>query len=224
MKIKALPSEERPMEKGVYFGVESLSNTELLALIINTGTQEKSAINLAQEVIGCSGGVFGLRELTVEELTAVKGIGKSKAIRIMASLELGKRMAAKPTDKPININHADQVAAMFMEELRYCKKENFKALLLNAKGDILSVDTVSVGELTSTLVHPREVFCNAVKKSAAAVILVHNHPSGDPTPSKEDIETTLRLKQCGEMLGINVLDHLIIGDGRYISIKGMGQM
>ncbi len=224
MKIKALPSEERPMEKGVYFGVESLSNTELLALIINTGTQEKSAINLAQEVIGCSGGVFGLRELTVEELTAVKGIGKSKAIRIMASLELGKRMAAKPTDKPSNINHADQVAAMFMEELRYCKKENFKALLLNAKGDILSVDTVSVGELTSTLVHPREVFCNAVKKSAAAVILVHNHPSGDPTPSKEDIETTLRLKQCGEMLGINVLDHLIIGDGRYISIKGMGQM
>ena len=110
-----------------------------------------------------------------------------------------------------------------MEDMRYCKKEIFKTLLLNAKGDILSIETISVGELTSTIVHPREVFHNAVKKSAAAIVLVHNHPSGDPTPSKEDIDTTVRLMECGRLLGVKVLDHLIIGDGKYISISGLGK-
>lgn len=221
MKIKALPKEERPMEKGLFQGIENLSNTELLALIINTGTREKSALSLAQEVISYSRGIFYLREMTYEELMKIKGIGKGKAARILAAMELGKRVASKPSGSPVNISDSDEIASLFMEEMRYCKKEIFKTLLLNSKGDILSIETVSVGELTSTLVHPREVFLPAVKKSAAAIVLIHNHPSGDPTPSKEDIDTTCRLMECGRLLGIRVLDHLVIGDGRYVSISGL---
>lgn len=223
MRIKALPAEERPMEKGLYGGMENLSNTELLALIINTGTREKSALSLAEDVIGYSKGIFHLREMTIEELLKIKGIGKSKAARLLAALELGKRVSGRPMGNPIKIGSSDDIATLFMEDMRYCKKEIFKTLLLNAKGDILSIETISVGELTSTIVHPREVFHNAVKKSAAAIVLVHNHPSGDPTPSKEDIDTTVRLMECGRLLGVKVLDHLIIGDGKYISISGLGK-
>lgn len=221
MKMKALPAEERPIEKGLFQGMENLSNTELLALIINTGTREKSALSLAQEVIGHSRGIFYLREMTYEELMKIKGIGRGKAARILAAMELGKRIASKPSGRPVNISDSDDIAGLFMEEMRYCKKEIFKTLLLNSKGDVLSIETVSIGELTSTIVHPREVFLPAVKKSAAAIVLVHNHPSGDPTPSGEDIQTTCRLVECGKLLGVRVLDHLVIGDGKYVSISGM---
>ena len=221
MKIKALPAEERPVEKGLFRGMESLSNTELLALIINTGTREKSALSLAQEVIGHSRGIFYLRDMSYEELMKIKGIGRGKAARILAAMELGKRTASKPSGHPVSISDSDDIAGLFMEEMRYCKKEIFKTLLLNSKGNVLSIETVSVGELTSTVVHPREVFLPAVKKSAAAMVLVHNHPSGDPTPSKEDIQTTARLIECGKLLGVRVLDHLVIGDGKYVSIAGI---
>ena len=150
MRIKALPAEERPMEKGLYGGMENLSNTELLALIINTGTREKSALSLAEDVIGYSKGIFHLREMTIEELLKIKGIGKSKAARLLAALELGKRVSGRPMGNPIKIGSSDDIATLFMEDMRYCKKEIFKTLLLNAKGDILSIETISVGELTST--------------------------------------------------------------------------
>lgn len=224
MKIKSLPAEERPMEKGLYQGMEMLSNTELLALVINSGTRVKSAIALAEEVIGRGEGIFGLRDMAAQELMEIPGIGPGKAARILAALELGKRAASKPSGKPVNVTSAEGAAALFMEEMRYLKKETFRALLLNSKGDIISVETISVGELASTPVHPREVFHSAVKKSAAAIILVHNHPSGDPFPSEEDIKTTLRLVECGKLMGIRVLDHLIIGDGDYISINATGAM
>lgn len=224
MKIKALPAEERPMEKGLFHGMESLSNTELLALLINSGTREKSAIALAEDVIAFSGGISRLREMTLEELMGIRGIGKGKAARILAALELGKRVSARPAARPVNVSCSKEIADIFMEELRYEKKENFRIMLLNSKGDVISVETVSIGELTSTLVHPREVFCHAVKKSAAAVVLVHNHPSGDPTPSREDFETTRRLMECGKLMGIRVLDHLVIGDGNYVSIREAGGM
>lgn len=224
MKIKALPEEERPMEKGLYLGMECLSNTELLALLINSGTREKSAIALAQEVIGQGEGIFRLRELSPQELMAIPGIGRGKAARILAALELGKRVSARPAGNPVNVADPDEVAALFMEELRYLKQETFRIVLLNAKGSLISVETISVGELTTTVVHPREVFRPAVKKSAAAVILIHNHPSGDPNPSREDVNLTFRLQECGRMMGIRVLDHLVMGDGTYVSMRGAGLM
>ena len=225
MKIKYLPEEERPVEKSLSMGIESLSNGELLALLINSGTREKSAMALAEEVLAKdASGIGYLRETSAQELMSIKGIGSSKAARIMAAVELGRRIAARPAPKGSRIESDEDVAMLFMEELRHKKKEFFKALLLDSKGKVISSETISVGELTSTIVHPREVFNQAVKKSAAAVVFVHNHPSGDPSPSREDIATTDRLVACGNILGIKVLDHIIIGDGRYISIKSTGKI
>ena len=225
MKIKHLPKDERPMEKSLSKGIESLSNGELLALLINSGTRERSAMALAEEVLAIDeSGISHLRESSMEELMSISGIGSAKASRIMAAVELGKRIAAKPAKKGDKVESDEDIAGLFMEELRYKKKEIFIALLLDSKGRVISAETVSVGELTSTLVHPREVFSQAVKRSAAAVVFVHNHPSGDPSPSRDDLETTERLVACGNILGIRVIDHLIIGDGRYISIRAMGKI
>ena len=197
MKIKMLPQEERPVEKAMLKGTDALSNTELLAVLLGSGTREKSAIGLAEEIISADQrGISRLAESSIQELTQVNGVGSFKAARILAGIELGKRIATRP-------------------------KEKFKALLLNAKGEIMSTELISVGELTSAPVHPREAFCQAVKKSAAAVIFVHNHPSGDPTPSKDDLDTTKRLVECGRLLGIRVIDHIVIGEGCYTSIAAL---
>ncbi len=225
MKIKLLPEEERPIEKCLSHGIASLSNTELLALLINSGTRDKSAMELAEEVLAKdSTGISFLRESSVEELMTIRGIGRAKATRIMAASELGKRIASRPVLYGTDINSDEDVANLFMEDLRHQKREFFKAVLLNSKGRIISVETVSIGELNSTVVHPREVFSQAVKKSAASIVFVHNHPSGDPTPSKDDFMTTTRLVECGRLLGINVADHIVIGDGRYISMRSMGKI
>lgn len=224
MKIKSLPAEERPMEKGLFQGMDRLSNAELLALLINSGTADKSAIALAEEVLGRGKGIFGLRDMTAQELMEIRGIGKGKAARILASLELGKRVSSILPRDMVSIDSPESIAVLFMEELRHLKQETFRILLLNAKGEVISTEIISTGELTSTLVHPREVFRPAVKKSAAAVVLVHNHPSGDPQPSREDIETTSRLQECGKMMGIRVIDHIVIGDGIYVSMMSEGLM
>lgn len=224
MKIKSLPAEERPMEKGLFQGMDRLSNAELLALLINSGTVDKSAIALAEEVLGRGKGILGLRDMTAQELMEIRGIGKGKAARILASLELGKRVSSILPRDMVSIDSPESIAVLFMEELRHLKQETFRILLLNAKGEVISTEIISTGELTSTLVHPREVFRPAVKKSAAAVVLVHNHPSGDPQPSREDIETTSRLQECGKMMGIRVIDHIVIGDGIYVSMMSEGLM
>ena len=225
MKIKALPEYERPMEKCLSIGVERLTNSELIALLINSGTREKSAVALAEEILAQDrSGIGYLRESSVQELMNIKGIGSSKAARIMAAVELGKRIASTPVHKGMKIQDDEDVAKLIMEEMRGLKKEVFKAVLLDSKGGVISVETVSVGELSSTIVHPREVFSHAVRKSAAAIVFVHNHPSGEPMPSGEDIATTNRLIECGELLGIRVVDHLVIGDGQYMSLRAMGKI
>ncbi len=225
MKIKYLPETERPVEKCLSHGIDTLSNRELLAILINSGTRDKSAMELAEEVLAKdNSGICFLRESSVEELMTISGIGKSKATRIMAASELGKRIASKPASSGTLISNDEDIAQLFMEELRHQKREFFKAVLLNSKGRVISIETVSIGELSSALIHPREVFIQAVKKSAASVVFVHNHPSGDPTPSKEDFVTTARLVECGKLLGINVADHLVIGDGRYTSLRAMGKI
>lgn len=222
MLIKSLPEEERPLEKAVNQGIGALSNVELLALIIHTGTRNSSSIRLAEEVLSvCEGGLSGMGALGLEELVEINGIGRGKACNILAAVELGKRIATSRAPGRVALTTSDEVADLFMEDLRYEKKEHFKSVMVNAKGEIISIDDVSVGELSSTVVHPREVFSQAVRKSAAGVIFVHNHPSGDPSPSDEDIRTTDRLVQGGQVLGIRVLDHIIIGDGSFTSLRAM---
>ena len=222
MLIKSLPEDERPQEKALKNGMNALSDAELIALILRTGRQNESSISLAEEVLAlCDEGLFSMGTFSTDDLLKINGIGPGKACTLMAAVELGKRIAASRIPEKYTADDPGSIADMFMEDLRYEKKEYFKSVIVNAKGEVISVDNVSVGELSSTLVHPREVFSRAIRKSAYGVIFVHNHPSGDPTPSEEDICTTERLVEGGEILGIKVLDHVIIGDGRYESLREM---
>lgn len=225
MKIKALPRSERPVEKTITKGASALSNSELLAILLGSGTREKSAIGLAEDIISKDkSGISHLAESSVQELMSINGVGQSKAARVVAAVELGKRISTAPRVKRMGVESSDDIARLFIEDMRYEKREIFKALLLNPRGEIISIETVSVGELTSTLVHPREVFSQAVKRSAAGIVFVHNHPSGNPEPSEEDIKTTERLVACGKLLGIVVIDHIIIGDGQYCSMQSLELM
>ena len=220
MLIKSLPEDERPQEKALRNGVSALSDTELIALILRTGRHNASSLALAEDVLSiCDEGLFSMGEFDAEDLLKIEGIGPGKASTLMAAVELGKRIAASRQSSKYVADDPDSIAGMFMEDLRYEKKEYFKSVILNTKSEIVAVDNVSVGELSSTIVHPREVFSRAVRKSAYGVVFVHNHPSGDPTPSEEDISTTKRLVEGGKILGIEVLDHVIIGDGRYESMR-----
>ena len=219
MKIKDLPEVERPREKMAMLGAAELSDAELLAVLLRTGCGEKSAIKLAEEIISAEQGIGFLAECIPEELTRFEGIGMAKACQIVAGLELGKRIATKPKNRKVTVDNPQVIADLFMEKMRYYKKEFFNVIVLNTKGEIVAVENVAIGDLNCTVIHPREIFCCAVKKSASSVIFVHNHPSGNPSPSKEDLNITRRLVEAGNILGIKVLDHIIIGDGVFYSFK-----
>ncbi len=216
--IKELPAEMRPRERMLDKGEEYLTEAELLAILLGSGTKELSAIELAQQLLKNNEGLRLFRTMTIEELLNVDGIGLAKATRIRAAAELGRRLALTSNPQQ-QIKSPDDVKNYVMEDMRYYDREHFKCLYLNRKNQVLGLETVSVGGLASSLVHPREVFKPAIKRSAASIILIHNHPSGDPTPSAEDISITKRLVESGKLLGIDVLDHIIIGDGRYVSLK-----
>lgn len=218
--IKELPASERPREKLLRYGCEFLSTAELLALLIGTGTKNCSALTLANRLLSLEkGGISYLAECTPQELSEIQGIGMAKSCQIAAAIEIGKRVAKNPVSPRVNISSPGDVADLFMEEMRHLKKEYFKALFLNTKNEIVASENVSIGNLSSSIVHPREVFRSAVKKGAAAIIVIHNHPSGNPLPSQNDLDITKRLAEAGELMGIPVLDHLIIGDGVFISLK-----
>ena len=218
--IKDLPLNERPREKLYRYGVKSLSNSELIAVIIRTGNKGDTAIQLAERIISLDDrGIGFLSDATIEELTDVKGIGNCKAAQLLAAIELGKRISAYKKEDNIRISCPNDIADLLMEEMRYLKKEYFKIAILDTKNQIITIENISIGNLNSSIVHPREVFNMAIKRSANSIILVHNHPSGDPTPSSEDINITNRLIEAGSILGIKVLDHIIIGDNKYISFK-----
>jgi len=219
--IKNMPQEMRPREKMQARGAESLSEVELLAIILGNGTRNMSALDLAQQLLVLFKGLRNIREASLEDITRVKGIGPAKAISIKAAIELGRRTALEVKIKDF-INSPDDVSRLLMEEMRYYDREHFCVLYLDRKGGLVIKEDVSVGGLSSSIVHPREVFKTAVKCSAASIILVHNHPSGDPTPSREDIEITRRLIEAGSIMGIEVLDHLIIGQNKYCSLKEKG--
>ncbi|NMD43490.1 MAG: DNA repair protein RadC, partial [Firmicutes bacterium] len=217
--IRDLPTEERPREKLKALGAEALSNAELLAILLRTGSDRESALQLAVRLLSLGGGLRELPGLSLEDLQVLRGVGPAKAAQLKAALEIGRRLATMPPDQAESITSPQRAAALFMEELRYKKKEHFMIMLLNTKNHLLSREEISIGSLNASIVHPREIFKIPLRKSAASIILVHNHPSGDPSPSQEDLEVTRRLVEAGNLLGIAVRDHLIIGDGCYFSFK-----
>lgn len=218
--IKELPYSERPRERMLDLGAGKLSNTELLAILIGTGTRRESAMRLAERIIAKEEeGLHFLGSAIPQELSDIPGMGEAKSCQIVAAIELGKRMASRPKNNRIHVESPEDIASVFMEEMRYLKKESFKVLLLNTKNEILSVEDISTGNINSSIVDPREVFNPAVRKSAACVVLIHNHPSGNPDPSDADVKVTERLKKAGELLDIKVIDHIVIGDGKFESLK-----
>lgn len=225
MKINELPIWEKPREKLIREGSGKLTTTEILAILLRTGTREKSAMDLASEILSCdTQGVRFLAGCTPEELRRIKGLGDAKICELLAAVELGRRVARTQSLSLGRISGSKDIADLFMERMRYYRKEHFICLLINSKGDIIEEDEVSVGDISSSAAGAREVFTNAVRRCAGSVVLLHNHPSGDPTPSAQDIKTTKRLANSGEILGIPVLDHIIIGDGNYVSMKAEGML
>jgi DNA repair protein RadC len=223
--IKEWPEDERPREKMLKQGAGSLSNAELLALILRTGDSatKKSAIDLGRELISHFGD--NLRELGSADLTeicTVKGIGMAKATGLKAAFTLASRYQARRLEHLDRFTSPRQVFDYFHHEFRDSRKEYFLTLLLDGKNRIIRRVQISEGSLNQSIVHPREVFAPAVKESAAAVILIHNHPTGDPAPSSEDIAITRRLREAGDIMGIKVLDHIIIGDGEFLSFVERG--
>lgn len=222
LTIKDIPIQDRPRERLIKFGPEALSNSELLAIIIRTGTKSENALSISNRLIAQNRGLEFLSNCTIQELSQIKGIGSAKAAQIKAAIELGKRLRNYRNDKIISINSPKDAAEIVMEDMRYFKKEHFRVIFLNTKNIVIDVKDLSIGNLNSSIVHPREVYSEAIKKSSASIIVLHNHPSGDPTPSQEDINITRRLIESGKIIGIDLLDHIIIGDGSFVSLKEKG--
>jgi DNA repair protein RadC len=222
--IKDWPEDERPREKLLQRGPEALSDTELLALVLRSGdaTSGNSAIDQGRVLIQRFGGLRDLAGATATELRSIKGIGPAKAAELLAVFELARRFGRSPLRPGDRYTTPQAVFAHFHERLRDHKRERFIALLLDSKNRLLREVGISEGSLTASIVHPREVFAPVVRESAAAVLFVHNHPSGDPAPSREDLDITLRLKEAGELMGVRVLDHIIIGSEGYVSLADRG--
>lgn len=217
--VKEMPEDARPRERLYQYGAASLALRELLAIIIRTGTAQQTALEVADQLIATFDNLEQLFSADIREMQQkVKGIGLAKAIQIKAALELGKRLLIEQRTRSV-ITCAEDVFLHLSPDMRYLEKEYFKVVLLDTKNNILGIKDISVGTLNSSLVHPREVFKEAIRLSSASLILVHNHPSGDPYPSKEDLAVTDLLCRAGELLGIKVLDHIIIGDNIYLSFK-----
>ena len=220
--ITSWPADERPRELLLSQGPQRLSDAQLLAILLRVGKPASSAVDVAMDLLTQLHGLRGLANRGLEELRSIPGIGPAKAAQILAAIELGKRALAMPLTEGIRIQGSQHVFQHYYPLLRDLRHEIFKVVLLDAKHMVIRDWTVSQGSLTASVVHPREVFNIVVRESAAAVIFLHNHPSGDPHPSDEDHVLTRRLIAAGEVLGIRVLDHIIIGDGRYVSFADEG--
>lgn len=221
--IKQLPAELRPRERLLSEGPEALSSAELLGILFGTGTRDQTAVELAGQVISRSGDLFGLHGAGFHDLLAVHGIGEAKACITLAAVEFGKRLGrVRNPGRPVISSPAD-VDGLLRGRIANLDRENFVAVLLNTKNEVIASPTISVGTLAASLVHPREVFKPAIRASAAGIILAHNHPSGKVDPSREDREVTGRLGEAARIIGIGVLDHVILGDG-YFSMKEHGML
>lgn len=218
MVLKDLPKEELPREKAVRYGIETLSNAELLAIILRTGTRELSVIEFAYKILSSFDGLKGLASTNYNELTMLKGLKSAKALSLLAIIELSKRINYQISDSQL-INSVQNVYELWEPKLRNEVQEKFIIILLNSRHCLIKAVELFKGGLTKTDIHPRDIFREAVKANAASIILVHNHPSGDPSPSRADIEITISIAKLGRELGINVLDHIIIGHGAFFSLK-----
>jgi DNA repair protein RadC len=224
MKIKDLPQLERPYEKLENYGAEKLSDAELIAIIIKTGTKNVTALEIAQKIIQLdvsNKGLSFLKDISIQELISNKGIGRIKAVQIKAVAELASRITKPIKTFGTKITSPKQISDMMMEELKYLNQEVMKTVILNTQNQVIRIVTNSMGNLNSNMIEAREIFKEPIKSSAARIVLVHNHPSGDPTPSDSDINFTKRISQASEIIGIELLDHIIIGNDKYSSLKSM---
>lgn len=220
IKVIDIPKEERPIEKLLINGPEILSNAELLAVILRTGTRGENVISLSTRILSEFDGLNGLLDIGISEITSIKGIKNIKASQILAIGELFRRFNSLNLIREGNsISSPRDIAKLLINEMMSLKQEILKLIMLDTKNNIIGIKDVFKGSLNTSIVHPREIFKEALKKSSSSIIICHNHPSGDPTPSKEDINITLRLKECSKIIGIDLLDHLIIGKDKFVSLK-----
>lgn len=222
MQIKRLPVEERPRERLEAYGELALSNIELIAVILGSGTKGKSVLSLSQELLGKFGSLTALAEAGLNDFCTIKGLGKAKAIQLKAALGLGQRLAREEALPKYSISTPEQAYFWIRDRIAYQKKEIFGVILQDVRGNALKWEEISVGTLTQTLVHPREVFSPAIQHRAASLILAHNHPSGDPAPSSQDIILTRTLVQASLVLGIPINDHIIVSSSGFVSLKQEG--
>lgn len=220
--IRDFPNDERPRERFIKHGPESLSNHELIAIIIQTGSKNDSVLSLANKLLVHFDGLRLLKDASLDELKTIKGIGTVKAIQVLASIELGRRVSNLVYSDRYCIRSPEDAAKYMMNDMRFLTQEHFVCLYLNTKNQVMHKQTVFIGSLNASIVHPREVYKEAFRRSAASIICLHNHPSGDPSPSREDIEVTKRLVECGKIIGIDLLDHIIIGENKFVSLKEKG--
>jgi DNA repair protein RadC len=223
--IKKWPEEERPRERLLKFGTGGLSTAQLLAIILRSGNRDKSAIELARELLMRFDGLKEVEDAAAAELSQIKGMGSAKVAQLKAAFELGRRLLQNQEDAALknpSFKNGKEVYEYYRPKFYGMKKERFLCALLDTKNRVFKEIIVSEGTLTSSLVHPREVFRDAIKEAAASVMFVHNHPSGDPNPSRDDLSITERLVETGRVIGINVLDHIIISDGKYLSLLEKG--
>ena len=220
--IKDLPIDERPRERLARAGEGALSTTELLAIILRTGVGGESVLDMASRLISRYGGLPGLARASLTELQSEKGLGPAKTAQLKAALELGRRMLLTAPDDRFIIRSPSDVAQLLIAEMAHLEQEHFRVLYLDTRNRLLGIETVYVGSLNASHIRVSEVFREAVKRNCAAIIAVHNHPSGDPTPSSEDVEVTRRLVAAGSLLDIEVLDHLIVGQQRFVSLRERG--
>jgi DNA repair protein RadC len=221
VSIQDLPASERPRERLLSLGPEALSNTELLAVLLRSGTRGEGVMSLSMRILS-SCGPDGLSTAGARQLKEMRGISDAKACSILAAVELGKRLATGTVRPRMSIEGPEDVARICMPRMRSLRKEYFRGFYLDSKKRLLREEVISVGGLNTNSVHPREVFSTAIRESAAAMIIVHNHPSGDPAPSREDISVTKSISEAAEMLGIELLDHMVIGKGSYVSLRQEG--
>jgi DNA repair protein RadC len=222
--IKDLPADERPRERLAKYGPDALSTAELLAIMLRVGSHQMSAIDMAEHLLSRFGGLKGVIAATVEELGTVHGLGPAKAAQLKAAVELGRRIAQLTDEAKPTIRSPQDVANLVSPDFKTEKREHFMALFLDTRNQVTRRKTISIGGLDASLIHPRELFKEAISCLAASVIVSHNHPSGDPTPSQEDLDVTQRLIEAGKIIGIDLLDHVVVGDGRWVSMKERGLM
>lgn len=223
-KIKDMVEEQRPYEKCEQRGVASLTDIELLAVLLRSGTRNLNSLEVAKKVLypqGRKGGLIRLHDLSVAQLMKIPGIGRVKALQIICIVELSRRLAKSSVSNGPGFSSPAKIAEYYMEDMRHYKQEHMKLLMLNTKSRLLGETILSKGTVNASLVSPRDLFIEALQKNAVSIILLHNHPSGDPTPSREDILLTKRIKEAGDLIGIELLDHIIIGNNCYTSLHGI---